>query len=100
MARPAIILLNLAAATGTDTVVGGGRYHLVVTATAWGGATAKLSLKAANGAYLDVGTDATFTGDGQCIVDIGDGVPAVRGTITGGPPTGVTMTLYQVPGVR
>lgn len=85
------VLLNNAAATGPAVKVGGGSYIFDVVGT-FGGATAKLQRLASNDStWLDVGTDATFTANGQTLVTLGSG--KYRVNVSGGSPTGLYSKL-------
>ena len=98
MAQIAAQLLAAAIATGPDVLIPfGGTYQLIVSATAWAGATAALQVKNSDGAYIAMGAGASFTADGTAAVVIGDGA-TVRMVITGGPPTAVTAWLRRADG--
>lgn len=90
--RPITTLISAGAATGADVSCLGGEQHLMVEATAWGGATAKLQTVSPLGTYIDV-PDASFTENGQVSVKLGRG--AVRLHITGD-PTAVSAWLKPI----
>jgi len=52
-----------------------------------------------DGSWVDVGADATFTANGQAIVELGDQT-MVRAEVSVAVPAGVYAYLKQVPGVR
>ena len=58
---------NASATTGYFVPPGTGWHILSIEAT-WGGGTVKLQRKCPNGTAADVGTDATMTEDGHCMV--------------------------------
>lgn len=72
----------------------GGLFCLAVVGT-WNGATAKLQMLGPNGAAaLDVGTDASFTANGSCLVELPAG--DYRMVISGGPPSAMYATLKEI----
>lgn len=90
MARTITTLLNAAAVTGPDTIFPGGEAHLIVQATTWNAATAKLQTLSPDGVtYIDV-PDASFTANGQVAVKLSQG--AYRMNIAG-TPTAVSAWL-------
>ena len=87
-------LLNNTAVTtpGQGQRVGkGGNYAFDVAGT-FGGATVKLQRLASDGVtWLDVGSDASFTAAGHCLVSIPAG--QYRAHVSGGSPSGLYSSL-------
>lgn len=90
-----IVLLSNASATGNAvTIPVRGQYLLTVTAT-FSGATVKVQILSGDAStYVDVAS-SSLTAAGTALISLPAGA-LVKGTITGGPPSGVYATLDLV----
>lgn len=90
-----LALLSNASATGQGVkLTFPGRYVFAVAGT-FGGATVKPQMLGPDGAtWLDLGTEASFTAAGTCLLHLPAGT--YRGSIAGGTPSGIYATLAAV----
>lgn len=87
-------LLSNASVTGGGVTVGGGSYVFTVDGT-FGGATVALQIRSPDGSSWLAITDASFTAEGNCVVELGDG-SEVRVTVTGGSPSALYANIARV----
>lgn len=92
MAAQSVVLLDAAAATGSQKSYVGGRTAIVSVVNTLNGATVKVQMLLPDGVSLaDV---ATITASGYTVTDLPTGSYQV--TITGGPPTAITVHLIPI----
>lgn len=87
-------LLNNVAATGSGVSVGGGSYVFTVDGT-FGGATVALEIRSPDGSSWLAIANGSFTAEGNCVVELGDG-SEVRVSVTGGSPAALYANIAAI----